>query len=843
MKIYCEGNQVNHKIKLRTLLLSLIILTAITGIAALLSGKFIHQTKKSIVEETQYQNSEVVMTEHSVMQEFYPKQENLAAIQIMIDSDGQNGGLFYFNLYDQNLNKLFTTVQRIRYEEGKAQLFYRFPISTEVVPGVPYYYTIDYKDVTFSVTLAEKNPIQESDNGKAFYALKEIPNMQVVSIYEYKEELSTQQTLFGVLIIIVMAALLAAVSAVALAIARKNISPSVSVIVKGYFTEVVVFLTGYSLYEVLKQKVFTYNLVDNLLLATTVGLLAALGLYLIWRKYPKPVKPNAEICKRFAVHILEAFLFAKTMLACIDFVNAGSNYAQGLALREMCSWFGLAMLVMSMSIILHSRIRLALLSVYTVAAVVIGYQYSVSFQGTGEPYETAYRTAIMVGIWGILLLLTLIDTIQYRPRFSFRNVLLAGTFFGCLLLFRRSNIWELAVVIPFTIFIIRTALYQKTSEVLKFLENGVILSFLIVTAQSLMHRPFHYYIYIRYSGVFTTVTVTSVYLALVFAVVVVRLVGKLQQSDDFSNLWFELTLLGLVSGYQFLTLSRTGMMTCVGVYIIAFFFFYIANRKKLFRTTIRAFIYSIAFVFVGVICVFGLTRMIPALVNDPFMFEIEEFQDSIHEGEPINSARYITFDRFMGLSSERILGKSIEEQTSEETVSGSDIIKEQPTSTEAEMPEAENHTTQEENTGVSTELSTVSSEYSNGRFDIFKNYLNNLNLEGHDAVGLTLEDGSTIIHAHNSFIQMAYDCGILTGFIFIVLYIMLGFRSIRYYFRRYKSDQTAMMPMLIFAAFGIASMVEYVFRPTIPLGFVFLAMCAPLLTQFEHHDKNTKRKV
>ena len=72
---------------------------------------------------------------------------------------------------------------------------------------------------------------------------------------------------------------------------------------------------------------------------------------------------------------------------------------------------------------------------------------------------------------------------------------------------------------------------------------------------------------------------------------------------------------------------------------------------------------------------------------------------------------------------------------------------------------------------------------------------------------------------------------------------MFGFRTIKYYFCRYKSNQFAMMPMLIFAAFGIASMVEYVFRPTIPLGFVFLAMFAPLLTQFEHHDKNTKRKV
>ena len=45
-----------------------------------------------------------------------------------------------------------------------------------------------------------------------------------------------------------------------------------------------------------------------------------------------------------------------------------------------------------------------------------------------------------------------------------------------------------------------------------------------------------------------------------------------------------------------------------------------------------------------------------------------------------------------------------------------------------------------------------------------------------------------------------------------------------------------MLPVIIFAAFGISSMVEYVFRPTIPLGFVFLLMIAPLIVRLDKCD-------
>lgn len=833
-------------IRVRNFFFLLIFLAALTLILLVYPGNMFRNTSVDKVSEEFGESSDIISMEHSVMQEFFPASENLSAISVKIDSLGQQGGLFYFNLYDKELNKLFSTAQRLRSSENSNTLFYHFPLNLSVVKGLPYYYTIDYKDASLAVCLSEETA-ENTVSGKTYFALEELPGQVAIAVYEYSEPMKISQIILTDLAIMLAAAFLVAVCALIPGFAARKPQFTYIKAIKMFLSTVIAAVSVYFVIQIVIYNKFSYESADKTVLSLGVLILAVILLVTIWKCKTPHLTHNWSHIVILAVNIVQIIFWAKAILSCIDFVNAGSNYAQGLAMMEMCFWFAAAMIMIIFPEIVQSKIWLLLFIGYTVSAIVSGHLYLQNYSAGTESYETAVRTVYMAGAWIFLIIRTVIDTLKFRPRFSWRNLALTILFFVCLILFRHSNWWELIVVIPFSVFILRTSLLQNNERLLNNLNYGIIVSFFVTTYQSLMHRPFHYYLYLRYSGMFTTVTVTSVYLGLVFAVVVVSLLGKMQKSCRLMNLWPQLILMGIVSGYQFLTLSRTGMMTCLGVFLVAMIFYYVANRKESWKSIFKVCGFSVVSVFLGFICSFAMARMIPAMVNDPFIYEIEEFQDSIHEGEPINSARYITINRFFGLSSERILGKSL--------VIPADEEKDESSITEVENESLENITVDEarepdtvteqaeEDSGISSELSTVSSEYSNGRFDIFKNYLNHLNLEGHDAVGLTLEDGSTIIHAHNSFIQMAYDCGILTGFIFIVLYIMLGFRTLKYYLMRFKTDQNAMMPMLIFAAFGIASMVEYVFRPTIPLGFAFLAMFAPLLTQFENQDKTTKRKV
>ena len=818
----------------------IIAITTLTLIAAVYPGNIFPDKITKAVPDEGYSSSDIISAEHAVMQEFYPEHETIKAISVLIDSLGEQGGLFYFNLYDKDLNRLFHTAQRLRVEDGQSSCYYRFPIKQNLIVGEPYYYTIDYKDTSLAVCFAESELASETGSGKAYYALQEVPELITVAKYEYSSPLEGNQILILDLVILLIAAVLAAFCAFIPKTANKNNRVPSGYIIRTYLTECITVGSIFSIYQIVYKSAFSYETEDNIVFAVGVAIITGILLFATWKAKISITKRQKSFLGVEVVNFIQVIFWAKAILACIDFVNAGSNYAQGLALREICSWFGLAMIIIIVPEIIKNKFWVAGSVLYIITAAIVSYQYLLPYIGKGEPYETSLRTVIMVAVWGILIIRTTVDMITKHPKFSWRNVALTATFFVCLLLFRHSNAWELATVIPFSVFIIRVALLKDNERVLNNIANGVILSFLVVTYQSLRYRPFHYYLYLRYSGVFTTVTVTSVYLGLVFSAGVVKLIGKSQKSIKFLNIWKEIVLIGIVSGYQLLTLSRTGILTCIGVFFVAIVLFWVVNRKDSWKTVIKLGGLSLASVLLGAICVFTMTRTIPALVNEPYIYEIEDFQDSIRVGEPINSARYITVSRFFGLSSERIFGKSASVQTESEE----ENLTENNTSQEKEATVSNAGTTDkveeaiqeqtQENSGISDELSTVSNEYSNGRFDIFKNYLDNLNLEGHDAVGLTLEDGTTIIHAHNSFIQMAYDGGILTGFVFIVLYIMLGFRSIKYYLFTFKTDKNAMMPVLIFAAFGIASLVEYVFRPTIPLGFVFLAMLAPLLTNFEN---------
>ena len=104
-----------------------------------------------------------------------------------------------------------------------------------------------------------------------------------------------------------------------------------------------------------------------------------------------------------------------------------------------------------------------------------------------------------------------------------------------------------------------------------------------------------------------------------------------------------------------------------------------------------------------------------------------------------------------------------------------------------------------------------------------------MNLLGHDTMGATLEDGSTASHAHNIYLQVSYDNGIIVGVLFVVWIIATIGQSIVYLRRRYKTDRAAGLPLSVVLTFAAAGMVEWVSHPCIPLGLMFLLVLPPLI--------------
>ena len=123
-------------------------------------------------------------------------------------------------------------------------------------------------------------------------------------------------------------------------------------------------------------------------------------------------------------------------------------------------------------------------------------------------------------------------------------------------------------------------------------------------------------------------------------------------------------------------------------------------------------------------------------------------------------------------------------------------------------------------------------DYTNGRTTIFRSYLEQLNATGHDTMGATLPDGEIAAHAHNIYLQVAYDHGIGAGMLFVLFGIVSLIMSAVYY-KRHSQIAYAAFPLFVILSFGIAGMVEWIFHLSSPCTIVLLMTIAPLLYKDE----------
>lgn len=130
---------------------------------------------------------------------------------------------------------------------------------------------------------------------------------------------------------------------------------------------------------------------------------------------------------------------------------------------------------------------------------------------------------------------------------------------------------------------------------------------------------------------------------------------------------------------------------------------------------------------------------------------------------------------------------------------------------------------------VPYEETESSDDYSNGRMTIFRSYLEQLNADGHDTMGAVLPDGEIAVHAHNIYLQMAYDHGIGVGILFVIFGAVSLVYAVSFYVKKKDTITGAALPMVVIFSFAIAGMVEWIFHLSSPSGFVLMLVLAPLL--------------
>ena len=510
---------------------------------------------------------------------------------------------------------------------------------------------------------------------------------------------------------------------------------------------------------------------------------------LIWRNYIQTVS------------------FGLLFYALCQYVNADREYYHYVNTRWMLIFLGIAFLM----IYTEKELCNYMSGVWLVAGLIGSAIYCHGIEGEQELYLAKLAAAATV-VWGLVI----INVLRQVKKDFWKTIY--WPFFAVWLVFvifmycnRFQKVWVFVATLPFLTMLFMNLSAAGKSRLLKNFTNGILLSFGFVMLFCLMHRPYHYWMRYRYNGIFHTVACTGMYLGVVTGAALAKLYGKWTNGD---KLWkagkIELFLLVASVANILFTMSRTAILTFAVNVIAVVILAAIVYKKELKQIAVECVFLGAAIV-ISFPLMYSVIRVVPAVVNDPVRYEIEPQERSymIYEGDKIDSDKYMTIRRYFDVFFGRF--QSEEEEAREERMDDMLLAYIGKNTLPVSYPSAAD----------SGEISEGQPDISNGRFEIFSDYIKNLKLGGHEKMALEIEEDS-YAHAHNSYIQVAYDFGLIAGAAFLVLCAVTLWKAVMLALHYGRNYSIYFVPFSLIIVFGFTSLTEWAFHPCIPAGFAFL---------------------
>ena len=776
--------------------------------------------------------SEEITPDYTVQQMFIAQYDRLKNIDIYF-AEGSIGERFNFVLYDAQMNIIMQQVIDTKdMKELPGFCTVQVNIDTEV--GREYYFLVQGMDVPFRVAYENTADADNIYIGTLYYGNVEDTEHCMDAAYEYEMPLRKGRTLVCDLLLILAGVIVTYLTGRYYGRRpEKNILVTVDQTVKAVCNPLIVILGLAAFIAVWPCRLFTTNTVCIVFYEASIILAALILLYAVNhdRTGCATDRTVIDILAKDWQNYLQSVFFAYAIWACCNYMNGLYEIHHIVAYRQMLIFFALAVLVTYKGKDIFNIVNL----VYVAAAAIIGYRYYADAAAALEDPEELELLTLKLTVWaGIAAGLVIIGTIRFLVRRQIRDIslwyfILVAVFFALIIIYRNTRGWPIYLVCCYGLFYLNMAAWDKKAGLLKNICNGILLNFIAMVVYCLLHRPYMFFQYYRYPFIFHTVTMSAVYLALVVCAALVKFMDAYRRRPRLASVYKELIVLGVSSVYLLLTLSRTGYLAIVvtAMIVIPTMCFSLKNRW-------RSMLQSIGMIILAAVVCFPVTftaqRMIPAVTARPIMFEIEELPVEIVHGRDMDSYYYITLQRFIQVFQMKILG--IPEEESLRAIymvsDAKDVIQGNPLLMETEeilLASAED---------VAVDIETPEEpegddSYTNGRLEIFRVYYSNLNKNGHDDMGIMEPDGHFNVHAHNIYLQVAYDHGIYVGIVFIILGAGTLVQA-AVYFHRCKDDrECAALPLALLILFAVAGLTEWIFHPCSPIAYCFLMTLAPLL--------------
>lgn len=791
--------------------------------------RLFHETVTSGIPPVSGEMTEAVDGERTVLQSFVAQYDHLANVRLYV-REGSIGESFFVRLFNEG--QVMIAEEEVAIEEDKLPGYVTVLMDVDTEVGKMYHLSVQGEDSAVYLACETVSMEDLPYAGTLYYADSSLDGKNLAADYDYSVPLRKGKVaLFGCVTLFAAAGFLL-LCGIYYRNGKRDKLITVEQAVKTVGNPVVAVGTVICLAAVCMGACGNYML-DNTFFFVSALLLSGILFYGINhnRDGQEPVI-TMEYIREHVPDLFQSVCIAGVIGGCCEYMAGLYDIHHAMAERKEMIWFCLAVIAMFKWKEIFNLYNL----VYLILAGVAGSFYyrnqvallaekSIKESEIDWNIQVIRHSVIIAVLLGIILIRTLIGLFKkklIRPAYGYGGLLMV--FFGAIIVFRNGRWWTVVLAVGFTLFYLSYGMWEHRKRLLVNVCRGVILQFMLATGYALLHRPYTTYRTARYPHIFHTVTTTAAYLVIVECAAIVILLCKFRKSQKLRDIWKELVLFGVVSAYMLFTMARTGFMA-VGIALLFAVIVMSAGegKEKFVNMGKSLFIMALA----AVVCfpvTFTVQRTIPALVSEPYMFEYENFTDATLRGRKLNSVEYMRVGRFIDLFAEKIFNipagtfdpyGEIEEYKRTHDENGNEIEETGQLVASADyIPGAE-----EEPEG----------DYTNGRLDIFRSYMEQLNMTGHEEMGAVLKNGEIATHAHNIYLQVAFDHGIPVGILFVLVGLSTFVCACIYYRKKKDIITYAAMPFVVTVAFAAAGMVEWIFHLSNPCSVVLLMVAAPLV--------------
>ena len=554
---------------------------------------------------------------------------------------------------------------------------------------------------------------------------------------------------------------------------------------------------------------------------------------------------NGIIDKISAIRgILLAFLFYMCFCAGVAFVNSPNSYEQAVNFRLFCIGMGLVTLfVMDWKrwISLPVAIWIPVWYVFTHFAYE---RHWIADTCNYEFVDVIRYGKLVILIWGAVLLANLFTI----PKMINKESLLVDLKKPSHIIRLLWILWIILLAIfnpgyGYTAFIVMgysLFFYVQTDKDIRYAVRsafftGTLLSFAFVSARSVLQRPFDTE---RYQLYFQNENAAGEYLASIVAVLFCRL-EMIWHAEDGDDIFL---INGLIPGFKWLKKGK-GVKVTVSVYYylmiiwalilvvlnytrttilsmcVAFFVVFVVDmiksHKKVFVVLrfLAIPVLTILLLYPG----FLLVRYMPSKVDDPYFYTWEYNPESkVIQGDSAQSPKYTEFTDLLRI----IFGK------------WGLLI---------DFAGDGNAVTHDGSAQTET-IEIDHKDVSNGRSTIWKAYIPKISFSAHYPGNIDLEDGTLIYHAHNTYLQVAYQYGILAGAVLFLLNATSVIVALILYFKEGKKKGYLSYPLFTMIMVSLGMMTEWMGHPSYIIFIAQIFALGMLMHENISRSKSVKAK-